>query len=172
MKALGIVEFNSIPKGIKELDKIIKFNELKIYKAGVTCPGKYYFIVYGDNSSVKDGLKDLTGERCKQVISGVSEKLLEALNRKREDKKFKAIGVVEFLNIADGVKVLDHVIKSVDVDIVKLVLGWTLAGKCYFVVGGETSSIDEAIVLVTGSSYKYMDISKINNPVENILDYI
>ena len=76
------------------------------------------------------------------------------------------------MNIADGVKVLDHVIKSVDVDIVKLVLGWTLAGKCYFVVGGETSSIDEAIVLVTGSSYKYMDISKINNPVENILDYI
>ena len=63
-------------------------------------------------------------------------------------------------------------IKSIDVDIVKLVLGWTLAGKCYFVVGGETSSIDEAIVLVTGLPYKYMDISKINNPVENILDYI
>lgn len=43
-------------------------------------------------------------------------------------------------------------IKSVDMDIVKLVLRWTLAGKCYFVIGGEKSSIDEAIVLVTGLS--------------------
>lgn len=74
---------------------------------------------------------------------------VHSLKLRRSDEYIRYI---EFLNIADGIKDLDHVIKSVDMDIVKLVLRWTLAGKCYFVIGGEKSSIDEAIVLVTGLS--------------------
>lgn len=172
MKAIGVVDFTNIPTGLLELDKVLKFNEVKIYKAGAICPGKYYFIIYGDNNSIENALKNIKGAKCKQIISGVSEKLIRGFERKKDKNDFGAIGVAEFFNIADGIKILDIILKENDVEVLKIVLGMTLAGKCYFVISGTLSSINQAIEHISNLPYKKVDISKINNPSEDILKYI
>ena len=62
MKTIGIAEFNNIPEGLKNLDMVLKKANVTIYKAGVTCPGKYYFIVYGENEDVKSAFQEVAGE--------------------------------------------------------------------------------------------------------------
>lgn len=171
MKAIGISEFNDIPTGIFELDNLLKNFNLEIYKGGVTCPGKYYFIFYGDNCDVKEGVKSIKNKNKSTVISRVSSEVINALKNKLIKNIHPAIGIFEFYDISQGVKALDHVIKSVDISVLKLVLGFTLAGKSYFVIGGDTSSMEEAVVLVTGL-YKLKDIKVINNPSDELLRFI
>ena len=84
MKNVGIIEFNSIPKGIENLDRVIKRASVEVYKAGVTCPGKYYFIIYGENEEIKEAIASIEGELKFEIISGVSNKLVEILERKNK----------------------------------------------------------------------------------------
>ncbi|MEG1364952.1 MAG: BMC domain-containing protein, partial [Cetobacterium sp.] len=90
---------------------------------------------------------------------------------KRRAELENSIGIVEFWNIPDSVKSLDLVLKSTNVKLLKLVLGWGTAGKSYYVITGDTSSVEEAVVLVTGL-FKYKDKAVINNPYEGILKHI
>ena len=40
-KAIGMVEFNSIARGIYAADQMVKISEVEIVTASSTCPGKY-----------------------------------------------------------------------------------------------------------------------------------
>lgn len=171
MEAILIVEFNDIPKGMKNLDNILKKGNIKIYRAGVTCPGKYYFIVYGDNEDINYCVKNLEDQIKFEVISGVSKEIIEILGKKK-NKVFKdTIGIVEFFTISESVKALDMILKNVSVDIIKLVLGSSIAGKSYFVVTGDTSSIEE-IEIKLKDSVKYKSYETINNPNNELLKFI
>lgn len=171
MKSIGVAEFNNIPTGVEQLDKVLKNVDVDIYRGGTTCPGKYYFIVYGEVEAVNQGMALVEGSNKIEIISGVAPEIIQALNKKNVESKFSTIGVFEFYGIPEGVKALDLVIKSVEVCVLKLILGWTLAGKSYFVIGGDTSSVEEAVVLVTGS-FKIRDVKVINNPSKELLVFI
>lgn len=170
MKNVGIIEFNSIPKGIENLDRVIKRANVEVYKAGVTCPGKYYFIIYGENEEIKEAIASIEGELKFEIISGVSNKLVEILERKNKKEIGNSIGIIEFFTISESVKTLDMILKNTAVYPLKLVLGTTLAGKSYFVVTGDTSSTVDAINMVDKKNCK--DKSIVNNPNKEILKYL
>ena len=46
--AIGMVELNSIARGIYAADQMVKISEVEIVTAASTCPGKYIAIVHGD----------------------------------------------------------------------------------------------------------------------------
>lgn len=171
MSSIGVAEFSSIPEGIETLDKFLKIVNVDVYRAGTTCPGKYYFIVLGDTESINIGLNNLKEEQKKISISGVSEDILKAIRNQNNKKIKSSIGVFEFSNISESLYSLDNLIKKIDVTIVKLVLGYGIAGKSYYVITGNIDSIEEAIILVT-ESYKVKSYRKINNPSNGILKYI
>ena len=60
-KAIGMVEFNSIARGIYAADQMVKISEVEIVAASSTCPGKYIAIVHGDVAAVEDSVR--IGER-------------------------------------------------------------------------------------------------------------
>ncbi|MCS5422395.1 MULTISPECIES: BMC domain-containing protein [Psychrilyobacter] len=171
MGSIGVAEFFSIAEGIETLDKFLKGVDVDVYRAGTTCPGKYYFIVLGDTESINTGLNSLSNEQKKIAISGVSEDILKAIKNQNSKEIKSSIGIFEFLSISESLYSLDSVIKKTDVEIVKLVLGYGIAGKSYYVVTGNIDSIEEAIILVT-KSYKVKNYRKINNPSNGILRYI
>ena len=171
MKAIGVVEFNLIPQGLKNLDMVLKRSDVEIYKAGVTCPGKYYFIIYGSNEDVKMAFENLHGQVKFEIISGVSNKLIEILEKKKDKELKSSIGIVEFFTISESVKTLDMILKNNNVEGLKLVLGSGIAGKSYFVITGDTSSVSESIESIKGKS-KYRESSVINNPDKNIIKFI
>ena len=60
-RAIGMVEFNSIARGIYAADQMVKISEVEIVTAASTCPGKYIAIVHGDVAAVEDSVQ--IGER-------------------------------------------------------------------------------------------------------------
>ena len=56
-KAIGMVEFNSIAKGIFAADQMVKISEVEIVTATTSCPGKYIAIVTGDVAAVEDSVR-------------------------------------------------------------------------------------------------------------------
>jgi microcompartment protein CcmL/EutN len=171
MNTIGIVEFKDIPTGIWTLDKVIKNSEVGVYKAGTTCPGKYFFIIYGDNESVKIALNEVEVSLKIKLISGVSKKILEILKGKNNVEIEKSIAIVEYTTISESISSLDHVLKNTDAKVLKLVLGYGIAGKSYYVITGDVSSIEEAVVLITGLS-EYKDLKVVNNPSFEMKKYI
>ena len=158
MKTIGIAEFNNIPEGLKNLDIVLKKADVVVYKAGVTCPGKYYFIIYGDNEDVKSAFQEVTGEAKFEIISGVSKKVIEILEKRNK----KELG---------SVKALDMILKGNTVETLKLILGSGIAGKSYFVITGDTSSVTEAVNSID-KKIRYREKSLINNPDKNIIKFI
>lgn len=171
MKTIGIAEFNNVPEGLKNLDMVLKKANVTIYKAGVTCPGKYYFIVYGENEDVKSAFQEVTGEIKFEIISGVSNKIIEILEKRDKKELGSSMGIIEFFTISESVKALDMILKSNTVETLKLILGNGIAGKSYFVITGDTSSVTEAITSID-EKIKYREKSLINNPDKNIIKFI
>lgn len=171
MEAILIVEFNDIPKGMKNLDKILKLGNVKVYRAGVTCPGKYYFIVYGDNEAINYCVGKVEKQGKFEVISGVSRKIIEILGKNRDKVFYDTIGVVEFFTISESLKTLDMILKSIPVEVIKLILGGGLAGKSYFIVTGDTGALMEMTELLKSNS-KYKSYEIITNPDEGLLKFI
>lgn len=171
MKTIGIAEFNNIPEGLKNLDIVLKKSDVAVYKAGVTCPGKYYFIIYGDNEDVKSAFQEVTGEAKFEIISGVSNKIIEILEKKNKKELESSIGIIEFFTISESVKALDMILKSNTVETLKLILGSGIAGKSYFVITGDISSVTEAVNSID-EKIRYREKSLINNPDKNIIKFI
>lgn len=171
MKTIGIAEFNNIPEGLKNLDIVLKKADVGIYKAGVTCPGKYYFIIYGDTEDVKSAFQEVTGEAKFEIISGVSNKIIEILEKRNKKELGSSIGIIEFFTISESVKALDMILKSNTVETLKLILGSGIAGKSYFVITGDTSSVTEAVNSID-EKIRYREKSLINNPDKNIIKFI
>ena len=65
-RAIGMVEFNSIARGIYAADQMVKISEVEIVTAASTCPGKYIAIVHGDVAAVEDSVR--IGERMATMI--------------------------------------------------------------------------------------------------------
>ncbi len=171
MKTIGVAEFNNIPEGLKNLDIVLKKADVAVYKAGVTCPGKYFFIIYGDNEDVKSAFQEVTGEAKFEIVSGVSNKIIEILEKRDRKELGSSIGIIEFFTISESVKALDMILKSNTVETLKLILGSGIAGKSYFVITGDTSSVTEAVASID-EKIKYREKSLINNPDKNIIKFI
>lgn len=171
MEAILIVEFNSIPIGIKTLDIILKKSNVEIYRAGVACPGKYFFIVYGTNEDINYCSNQIDKNGKFEIISGVSKRVIEILGKNKTKNIDDAIGIVEFFTISEGVKALDMILKSSSVEAIKLRLGNGIAGKSYFIVSGDISSVTEAMLQIE-KTIKYKSYEIINNPIKELSTFI
>ena len=53
MEAIGILESNSIAKGIEAMDMVLKAADTRLLYARTVCPGKYTILFYGDVAAVQ-----------------------------------------------------------------------------------------------------------------------
>ena len=66
IQTIGMLEFNSIAKGIETCDVMLKAAEVSLIRTSTVCPGKYIIIIYGDTGSVKASILagELNGGNC------------------------------------------------------------------------------------------------------------
>lgn len=60
-KALGFIEFKTIPVGIEATDEMLKSGNVELVTSTPICPGKFMTIISGDVGAVQSSIK--TGER-------------------------------------------------------------------------------------------------------------
>lgn len=146
MRAIGMVEFNSIARGIYVADQMVKISDVEIATAAPTCPGKYIAIVYGDVAAVEASVK--IGERMAEeffvdslLIPNVDAGVFPAITGATMPQRIQAVGIIESFSLATMIVCADAVLKTADVESIELRLGNGLGGKSYFTFTGDVAAV-------------------------------
>lgn len=146
MRAIGMVEFNSIARGIYVADQMVKISDVEIATAAPTCPGKYIAIVYGDVTAVEASVK--IGERMAEeffvdslLIPNVDAGVFPAITGATMPQRIQAVGIIESFSLATMIVCADAVLKTAEVEAIELRLGNGLGGKSYFTFTGDVAAV-------------------------------
>ena len=53
--AIGMVELNSIARGIETCDYMVKAAQIQLLRSSTVCPGKYLILIGGETGDVSEG---------------------------------------------------------------------------------------------------------------------
>lgn len=150
MEALGMIELNSIARGIEAGDAIIKTADVKLVGAYASCPGKYIVMVRGQVSAVKSAIEvgaKTSGRSLVNdiLIANIHPQVFSALSQTTDFVPQGSAGIIETYSLATAVLVADAAVKAAHVDLIEIRLGRGLGGKAFIVLTGDISSVKAAV---------------------------
>lgn len=149
-RAIGLVEFTSIAKGIEAADIMVKTADVDIVTATPVCPGKYYVLVHGDvaavESSVRAGVR-IAGEYVidQFIIPNIHPSVYPAITSTIEITEIQSLGILESFSIASMIVCADSALKAADVEAIELRLGTGIGGKSFFTMTGDVAAVNAAV---------------------------
>jgi microcompartment protein CcmL/EutN len=150
MNTIGMIELNSIAKGIETADVMVKAAEVELIMSKPICPGKYLVLIAGDvgavNSSIYDGVEN-GGQYVvdKLILPRVHPQLINAINQCTDIGEVNAVGVLEYFSIATAIVGADVAAKSARVQLIEVRLGIGIGGKAFVTLSGDVSAVNEAV---------------------------
>ncbi len=149
-KAIGMVEFISIARGIYAADQMVKISDVEIVTASSVCPGKFIAIVHGDVAAVQDSVA--IGEKTADeylvdsiVIPNVSPAVFPAITGATMPDRIQALGIMESFSLATMIISADAVLKAAELQPLELRLGNGLGGKAYFIFTGDVAAVQTGV---------------------------
>lgn len=150
MDALGLLELDSIARGYRVLDVMVKESPITVVQANLVEPGKYLILFGGGvaevESSFKVGLEtgaDAVLDRV--LLPGVEPRIWSALAGATVRSEVDTIGVIEATSVAAVIEAADRSIKEADVALLGLRITPGLGGKGFYVVDGQQYDVEAAI---------------------------
>lgn len=149
-KAIGMVEFTSIARGIYAADQMVKVSEVEIVTSVSTCPGKYIAIVHGDVASVEDSVRVGEKEAAEHfvdsiVIPNVNPEVFPAILGATMPDDMQAIGIMESFSMATMIIAADAILKAAELQPIELRLGNGIGGKAYFTFTGDVAAVQTGV---------------------------
>jgi microcompartment protein CcmL/EutN len=148
--ALGMIETNSIPRGIFAGDAMLKTAEVTLVMAQPVCPGKYVVGVCGLTAAVKAAVS--AGQKAaghalvdSLLIAGIHDSLPAALTGCTEIPVHCAVGILETFSLCSSVLAADRAAKTAEITLIEVRLGRGLGGKSYVLLGGDVAAVNAAI---------------------------
>lgn len=150
MKALGMIEVNSIAAGIEAGDIMLKTAAVDLVTAQPVCAGKYIVVLQGGVAEVTSSVE--AGKAiCETylvdhvVIPNVHNQVFSAIACATEPERLEAIGVVETFSLTSSIMTADAAVKSANIELLEVRLGRGLGGKSYVVMTGDVSAVKHAV---------------------------
>lgn len=145
-KAIGVVEFVSVSRGMYATDQMLKTAAVEVVSATSICPGKYMSIVHGDVAAVEDAVRvgvKIAAEYGvdSTFIPNVDPAVFPAITGAIMPDHIGALGIMESFSVATMIIVADAVLKSADLQPLDLRLGNALGGKAYFTFTGDVGAV-------------------------------
>lgn len=179
-KAIGMIEFKSIPTGITAADLMVKTADVDIVEAQTVCPGKYIAIITGDLSAVKASVEaastayewDLIDNF---VLGNPHESLFPAMYGATRVEGVDALGILETFDVASLIEAADAAAKTAIVQVIELRLAKGMCGKSFMVITGEVSAVTASIEkakVIAGDKGMYLDSSVIAHPDDKIVQTV
>lgn len=149
-RAIGLVESNSVAKGIEAADSMLKASNVELIMARPVCPGKYLSMVAGDVGSVESSVAAGTvtvGEFVADtfMIANVHDDIFPAINCAGQILNLQALGIIETFSVASCIEASDAAAKSAEIDLIELRCATGLAGKSFVTLTGDIGSVDAAV---------------------------
>lgn len=155
--SIGLIELNSIARGIETGDTMLKAGSVSLVFAKPVCPGKYMVLVQGDVGAIKSAVAagvEIGGNNVVNhlIIPRIHPSLIPAINATASVDGVAAVGVVEYFDLTSAVLGADSAAKTGNVELMELRLGMGIGGKSYFTLCGEVSDVKSAIAAALENS--------------------
>lgn len=150
MEAIGLVELNSIAKGIEAADAMLKAAQVDLLEAKPVCPGKYIVMVSGDVAAVQssvDAGKSIGASAVFDdfILPNVHPQVIKAISCSTQVTEIKALGIIETFSIASLIVAADTAAKAGQVDLIEIRIGMGIGGKSFVTLTGDVSSVTSSI---------------------------
>lgn len=148
--AIGLVELNSIARGIIVMDAMLKKAPVKLIEAMPICPGKYIVLIAGEVSPVESSLKvglEVGGSYVvdELFLPNVHEQVLPAILTLTEVGELAALGIMETFSVAASILAADAAAKAANITLIEVRLAKGLGGKAYITLTGEIAEVEAAV---------------------------
>lgn len=150
MEAIGLVELNSIAKGIEAADAMLKSAQVELLEAKPVCPGKYIVMISGDVAAVQSSVDAGKSIGASAVIDdfilpNVHPNVIRAISSASEVSEIKALGIIETFSIASLIVAADTAAKAGQVDLIEIRIGMGIGGKSFVTLTGDVSSVTSSV---------------------------
>ena len=148
--ALALLELDSVARGYRLLDAMVKQSPVEILEANLVEPGKFLILLAGGVAEVEEAWTRAlaVGDDAildKLLLPQVHEALLPALRGEQVQDYPDTIGVVEGKTIAGTLAACDRALKDADVRLTGLRITPGLGGRGYFVVQGLQHDVEASL---------------------------
>ncbi|MDR3568964.1 MAG: BMC domain-containing protein [Syntrophobacteraceae bacterium] len=149
-RAIGLLELNSVAKGVQCADEMIKSANVELILARPACPGKYLAMVAGDVGSVQSAV-EAGREKAQEFlvdsfsIANVHPDIFPALSCASSFPQIDALGIIETYSVASCITAADEAAKAADIALIEIRCATGLAGKSYVSLTGDVSSVNAAV---------------------------
>ena len=148
--AIGMVELNSIARGIETCDYMVKAAQVDLIRSSTVCPGKYMVLIAGDTGDVKaamaEGIK--RGGECvvdTLTLPNVHPQVIQAISMTTQVEKPGAVGVLEFYSVASAITAADVAAKAANIALIEVRIGYAIGGKGYVTLTGDVGAVRAAV---------------------------
>jgi microcompartment protein CcmL/EutN len=150
LKALGLLELNSIARGVESADYMMKAATIQLIQARAVCPGKFLIIVTGEVGAVTVSMnkgRSVGGHFVVDdlLIPNLHEQVVEAIGCSGGIRRQKALGVIEYFSMASAVLGADSAVKTADIQLIEVRLGIGIGGKSFTTMTGDINAVKEAV---------------------------
>jgi microcompartment protein CcmL/EutN len=150
LPALALIELQSIARGHRVADAMLKRAPVILLRAEPVSPGKFLVLVAGDVASVEESFLvgvDVAADRLvdKLLLQQAHEQLWPALRGEAAPKEIESLGIVETHNVAATVLGGDAAAKGARVRIIAMQLARGIGGKAFFTVTGPLDEVEAAV---------------------------
>lgn len=151
-RAIGLVEYKSIPLGIESANAMLRDADVELVFSSPVCPGKYVTIVEGTVDSVRRALQkaERTGREFmldSQLILNPNEQVCPAITGTTFVDTVENLGGIETMGAIASVRAGDIAAKSSNVRLMEIRIARGLGGKSYVLFCGELESVRNAVAV-------------------------
>ena len=153
--ALGLLELNSIARGLKVCDAILKQAPVDLLEAAPVCTGKYLIIIGGEVDAVRASF-DLGTELAESCLidslylAKLDKKVFPAVLGTQKKKEIDSLGIIETVTVASSIIAADTAVKTAEIELIEIRLAQGLGGKGFVTFSGELNDVMASLEAGTG----------------------
>ena len=173
--AIGMVELNSIARGIETSDYMVKAAQVALIRSSTVCPGKYLILISGDTGDVKasmaEGVK--RGGECvvdTLLLPNVHPQLIPAISMTTQPPALGAVGVLEFYSVASAITAADVAAKAANITLIEVRIGYAIGGKGYVTLTGDVGAVRAAVAAAARDAQLLVGTAVIPRPAQQVFD--
>ena len=171
--AIGMVELNSIARGIETCDYMVKAATVELLRSSTVCPGKYLILIARETGDVKasmtEGIK--RGGECvvdTLTLPNVHPQVIQAISMTTQPPAGGAVGVLEFYSIASAITAADVAAKAANVTLIEVRIGYAIGGKGFVTLTGDVGAVREAVAAASRDAELLVGTSVIPRPAQQV----
>ena len=150
VEALALIELDSVARGLRAVDAMVKQATVTIHEANLIEPGKYLILFSGLVAEVEESFTAACTVGADRVVErmllpvvhpGLTQGLMGVMDVDNPD----CVGVVEGQHVPGVLEACDRSLKDADVQLCGVRVAGSLGGKAYYVVHGAQHDVEAAL---------------------------